>query len=69
MDNFEQERLWEMREDMLIEALLRKDDDYFYDYITDRFGSRISELMVDIENECSFYDRDADEWFGILLEK
>ena len=66
-----QEKLDEMREDMLIEIKLRNDDDYFYDHIVDKFGETISELFIDIENEVNMYDRgdQLDDWFQILLEK
>ena len=69
--DLKQEKLDEMREDMLIEIKLRNDDDYFYDHMMDKFGETLSDLYVQIENEVSMYDRgdQLDEWFQILLEK
>ena len=75
--SYNEEIMEEMRQDMLQEAWqeeqyeikMRNDDDYFYDAIEDNFGETISELRIEIENFCNQYDRNANEWFDILLEK
>jgi len=63
--NLRQEKMDEMREDMLIEIKLRNDDDYFYATIEDKY----SEVLQQFANECKLYDRDADEWFQLFTEK
>ena len=64
-----QEKLDDMREDMLIEAKLRNDSDYFYDHMYDKFGEDLDSLRFKIENEAEFYGYDADEWFQFMTEK
>lgn len=68
-EDLRQEKLDEMRYDMLMEQKLRTDDDYFYDYLEDNFGDNIREIVCDIENTCKIYDREPDEWIEFLLQK
>ena len=62
-----QEKLDEMRQDMLIEIKMRNDDDYFYDYIVDRYQQEIKDFVWC----CRMYDRgeEVDDWFQVLIEK
>ncbi len=64
-----QEKLDDMREDMLIEIKLRNDDDYFYDHIADKYAGELDDIRFQIENECEVYDRDGNDWFQLLTEK
>ena len=63
--NLRQEKMDEMREDMLIEIKLRNDDDYFYDHLSNKFDN----LVQEFHNECQCYDREPYEWFVNMLEK
>jgi len=69
MEELRQDMLREAWEDERYEVEMRSNDDYFYDAITDMFSDEISELMVRIEEYCEHYDRSADDWFDILLQK
>ena len=67
--NLRQEKMDEMRQDMLIEQKLRADEEYFHTHLEDKFGEELEDLVAKISNECEFYDRDGDAWIAFLLEK
>lgn len=64
-----QEKLDEMRQDMLIEQKLRTDEDFFRDHLLKEFELRIEQLREDINNVCDLYGHDSSYWFEDLLEK
>jgi len=63
----------ELRQDMMLEnwcdeqceIKMRNDDDFFYDYLDDRYG----DLVQDFHDVCKLYDRDFNDWFLNMLEK
>ena len=66
MINLRQEKMEEMRQDMLIEQKLRIDDDYFYDYLVANTDTDDMTKII-----CKMYDREdqINYWIELLKEK
>jgi len=65
MEDMRQDMLQQDYEDECIEIKLRNDDDYFYDYLSDRYGDMVQQF----HDDCELYDRDFNDWFHNMLEK